>query len=80
MSYKTKPQITTTIVTRINETHRISSVYRRFANEHFEQSAWETILWNQDKYVEEFETFYSADSVVNLHQEIIQRFKDGEFQ
>ena len=41
---KSNGQLSTGIHTRINSTQRISSIYRRYSNPHFEQWAWETFL------------------------------------
>lgn len=76
MSYKyhareTESNLPTGIHTRINNDLRISSVYRRFANHHFESWAWETFLWNGDRIEEQYDTLHSADQVVDLHTKIL---------
>lgn len=80
MSYKEQRQISTGIHTRINDEWRISSAWRTFESDRFSTQAWETFLWNGEKIAEQFDTLKNADAVVNLHQEIVQRFKGGEFQ
>jgi hypothetical protein len=63
--------LTTGIHTQINEKYRISSCYRKFANEHFEIWAWETFLWKGDRIEEQYDTLSSADETVDLHTEIL---------
>lgn len=67
----------TSIHTRISSTMRISSTWREYSNEHFSSRAWETFLWDGDHIKEEFDTMRNADDVVNLHFEILNRYKDG---
>lgn len=70
----------TGIHTRINETTRISSAWREYGNEHFTQRAWETFLWENERIIEEFDTLRNADNVVDLHLEILNRYKSREEQ
>lgn len=67
----------TSIHTRINDTMRISSTWREYSNINFETRAWETFLWEGDRIKEEFDTLKNADSVVNLHLEILNKYKNG---
>lgn len=69
--------IPTSIHTRISDTVRISSMWREYGNENFQSRAWETFLWEGDRIKEEFDTLRNADKVVNLHLEILNRYRGG---
>lgn len=69
----------TGIHTRINSTKRISSIYRRYSNPHFEQWAWETFLWEGDRIAKEYNTLHDVESVVNLHCEIVNELKENTY-
>ena len=81
MNYKEKESLKTGIHTRINDTVRISSAWRTYGNENFETQAWETFLWDGEKIIGEYETFKNADTVINLHQDIINEYykKENEY-
>ena len=61
----------TGIHTKINDTMRISSAWRKYGNENFTTRAWETFLWDGDKIIGEYDTLKNADDVVQLHFEIL---------
>jgi hypothetical protein len=66
MGYKnyakeTESNLPTGIHTKINNDLRISSIYRRFANPHFESWGWETFLWNSDRIDEQYDVLNSAE-------------------
>lgn len=63
----------TGIHTKISNNLRISSSYRRFANQHFESWAWETFLWEGERIIDEYDTLMSADQVIDLHTEILKK-------
>ncbi|MEX0595127.1 MAG: hypothetical protein WD512_01415 [Candidatus Paceibacterota bacterium] len=63
----------TGIHTNIDSRLRLSSIYRRYANENFESWAWETLLFNDGVVEEQYDTLQTADQVVNLHAEIRQK-------
>lgn len=71
MNYKSS-ETTTGIHTRISDTLRISSSWRKYGNENFSCMAWETFLWEGDQIIEEYDILRDADSVVNLHLEILR--------
>jgi hypothetical protein len=74
--YKFDESIPTGIHTRINDKLRISSAWRTFANEHFHTSAWETFLWDGDRIKDDsFPTLRDADSVVDLHYKIVDKYR-----
>lgn len=64
----------TSIHTRISDTVRISSIWRRFANENFETDAWETFLWVDNRVTENYDTLTNAERVVELHDEIVEKW------
>jgi len=68
---KTNGQLSTSIHTRINSTKRISSIFRKYSNPHFEQWAWETFLWDEDKIIKEYDIFMNVAAVVDLHCQIV---------
>ncbi|MGM1044726.1 MAG: hypothetical protein ACQEXX_01130 [Bacillota bacterium] len=68
--YDRKPD-RTSIHTRINDNKRISSCFRKFANAHFEKWGWETLLWDGDQIVEQYDVLSSADDVIDLHTGIL---------
>lgn len=68
----------TGIHTWINKDFRISSVYRRFGNEHFESYGWETILWNGEHIDNQYDVIESADLVIDLHAKILKSFLKEE--
>jgi hypothetical protein len=70
-------EMPTSIHTRVNDTTRISSMWREYGNENFQSRAWETFLWEGDRIKEEFDTLRNADNVVDLHLEILNRYKNG---
>lgn len=78
--YKEQPSIPTGIHTRINDTLRISSAWREFGNGHFNNSAWETFLWEGDNIKEEYYTFLNAESVIDLHMKIYRQYTDTPVQ
>jgi hypothetical protein len=80
MNYKehakeNETNLPTGIHTRINNDLRISSIYRRFANPHFESWGWETYLWNGDRIENQYDVLHSADRVVDLHIEILKEYE-----
>jgi hypothetical protein len=77
MNYRNESSLSTGINTRINETVRISSIWRTYSNDNFSSQAWETFLWEGDKIAKEYDTLRSADSVVDLHLEILNNYKKG---
>jgi hypothetical protein len=74
MSYKDSDS-PTDIHTRINDTLRISSAWRTYGNENFTSMAWETFLWEGERIIKEFDTLQNAENVVELHFEILSRYK-----
>ncbi|MDD4188454.1 MAG: hypothetical protein PHX04_06875 [Bacilli bacterium] len=71
---KANGHLSTGIHTRISSTQRISSIYRIYSNPHFEQWAWETFLWEEDKIAREYDTLWDVEDVVNLHCEIVSEY------
>lgn len=68
--------MSTGIHTRINQDKRISSIYRKYYNPHFEQWAWETFLWDGDKIIKEYDSLLSAEAVINLHCQIVSEINN----
>lgn len=73
---KLNGQLNTGIHTRISNSQRISSIYRRYSNPYFEQWAWETFLWDGDKIVKEYDTFLNVVTVIDLHCQIVEEVKN----
>jgi hypothetical protein len=78
MEYKSQESLRTGIHTRISDTVRISSGWRNYSNENFSTNAWETFLWDGDKIIGEYDTLKNADAVIDLHQEILKTYEEGE--
>lgn len=77
---KQKGYFATGIHTRITDSYRISSAYRRFSNPHFISLGWETILWIDDKITHQYKVLNNADDVINLHAKIQDHFwNKGKF-
>ncbi|MCM3387265.1 hypothetical protein M3649_03850 [Ureibacillus chungkukjangi] len=66
--------LNTNIITVLDKNYRITSIYRRYSNPHFEKWAWETFLWCNGEIVEKYRVLDFADDVVSLHTEIIDKF------
>jgi len=69
--YKQQDSVTTGIHTRVSSTMRISSAWRTYENVNFRTQAWETLLWNGDRVIAEYDTLKDADDVIELHQRIL---------
>ena len=68
--YKNIPTI---IHTRINSKLRISSIYRKYGNEHFEQWAWATNLWECNEVNKEYESVNGINQVIEMHAIIFNK-------
>jgi len=67
----------TGIHTRLNENLRISSIYRAYDIQGMVTHGWETILWNKDKIVKQYDVLNDAETVVSLHLKIRLDYEDG---
>ena len=65
--------IPTTIHTRINSKLRISSIYRKYGNEYFEQWAWETYLWECNEAKKEYDSVNGINQVIEMHAIIFNK-------
>lgn len=74
---KSNGHMSTGIHTRISGTQRISSIYRVYSNPHFEQWAWETFLWEDDKIIEEYSALIDIEDVINLHCQIVSELENN---
>ena len=70
----------TTIKTRINCKYTVTSIFRLFSNDYFEQWAWETIAWDMtlEKCPDIVErlTENDANEVVKDHARLYEKYKD----
>ncbi len=84
MDYRDNPSANqsnyTNIYTKIDKDLSISSIYRRYENPYFEKWSWETLLFNDGELEEQYDCLDSADQVVNLHAEIINKYKKEQKQ
>ena len=69
----------TTIKTQINYKYVVTSVFRRFGNDNFEQWAWETIVWDmtKEKYPDIVEqlTENDANEVIIDHSNLFEKYR-----
>lgn len=74
--------INTSIHTRIDNTYRISSIWREYSNAFFNSWAWETIVWKRHENGTEKIDFQSnirntADQVITLHKQLCDKIISG---
>jgi hypothetical protein len=72
----------TNIHTRVNETYRISSIWREYGDFYFNDWAWETFVWKRENGEEKIDyqpdTSTNIDCVMRLHKEIYDKIVSGQ--
>lgn len=71
----------TSIHTRINETIRISSIFREHDNYYFSSRGWETFVWRledgNEKIIYEADCCDTIDQVMKIHKDIYDKITNG---
>lgn len=67
----------TTIHTSVNSQYRISSIWREYSNDYFDDWAWETFVWKREGASEVIDyqpdTYTDVQSVFQLHKDLYNK-------
>ena len=63
----------TTIKTKLSNEIVISSIYRRYENEHFRQMAWETMVFKGDKIIDQTSNL-DIQQTIDSHKEFYDKY------